>query len=58
MLDFLGGRAQEGATQLQPRQRNEDDDESLGDQWSTQSVLSDDSSWPGSGSCSAFLLCY
>ncbi|XP_059166701.1 LOW QUALITY PROTEIN: interferon-related developmental regulator 2-like [Physella acuta] len=43
-----GGRAQEGATQLQPRQRNEEDDESLVDQWSTQSVLSDDSSWPGS----------
>ncbi|CAL1546424.1 unnamed protein product [Lymnaea stagnalis] len=45
-----GGKAQgqDGATLPVPRQKNdEDDDESL-DHWSTQSVLSDNSSWPGS----------
>ncbi|GFO28846.1 interferon-related developmental regulator 1-like [Plakobranchus ocellatus] len=42
-----GGRATEGAAIPLPRPRN-DDEESIADNWSTQSVASDDTSWPGS----------
>uniref|UniRef100_A0A0B7AXC3 Interferon-related developmental regulator N-terminal domain-containing protein n=1 Tax=Arion vulgaris TaxID=1028688 RepID=A0A0B7AXC3_9EUPU len=44
-----GGKAQEGTTLPAPRSKTDDDDnESVTDKWSTQSVLSNDSSWPGS----------
>nr|KAI8735885.1 interferon-related developmental regulator 1 [Biomphalaria glabrata] len=43
-----GGKSQDGATMPPPRQRNEDDDDESLDQWSTQSVLSENSSCPGS----------
>ncbi|KAK3768940.1 hypothetical protein RRG08_060376 [Elysia crispata] len=42
-----GGRATDGASVVLPRPRL-DDDESIADNWSTQSVVSDDTSWPGS----------
>ncbi|GFS21855.1 interferon-related developmental regulator 1-like [Elysia marginata] len=43
-----GGRTSDNAASVvQPRPRN-DDDESVADNWSTQSVASDDTSWPGS----------
>ncbi|XP_005106666.1 interferon-related developmental regulator 1 [Aplysia californica] len=42
-----GGKGQEAAAVPAPRTRNEDD-ESVADNWSTQSVLSDDTSWHGS----------
>lgn len=42
-----GGRTSENASVVLPRPR-QDDDESVADNWSTQSVASDDTSWPGS----------
>ena len=45
---IAGGRATDGASVVLPRPRL-DDDESIADNWSTQSVVSDDTSWPGSG---------
>ncbi|RUS75377.1 hypothetical protein EGW08_016867 [Elysia chlorotica] len=42
-----GGRATDGAAVVLPRPKL-DDDESVADNWSTQSVVSDDTSWPGS----------
>lgn len=49
---FTGGKAQEGAVVPLPRPKNDEEheDESVTDKWSTQSVLSNDSSWQGSGS--------
>ena len=43
-----GGRAADGAAVVLPRP-GIDDDESIADNWSTQSLGSDDTSWPGSG---------
>ncbi|KAH9487607.1 Interferon- developmental regulator 2 [Bulinus truncatus] len=43
-----GGKSQDGAAVPPSCQKNEEDDESSLDQWSTQSVLSDNSSWHGS----------